>query len=61
MSKPTVRGEENNNMTIAPSEEPTARDEARQYILDGIDAELSPFNILDGLSSFYDGDPFELF
>lgn len=34
---------------------------ARQFILDGIDAEVPAMQLLDELASFYDGDLFDLF
>lgn len=36
-------------------------DDARQFILDGIDAEVPTMQLLDELASFYDGDPCDLF
>lgn len=36
-------------------------DDARQFILDGIDAEVPAMQLLDELASFYDGDPCDLF
>lgn len=36
-------------------------EDARQFILDGIDANVPPMQLLDELASFYDGDLFELF
>ena len=37
------------------------REDARRFILDGIDAEVPPMQLLDELASFYDGDPCDLF
>lgn len=36
-------------------------EDARQFILDGIDAEVPTMQLLDELASFYDGDPCDLF
>lgn len=36
-------------------------EDARQFILDGIDADVPAMQLLDELASFYDGDPCELF
>lgn len=36
-------------------------EDARQFILDGIDAKVPPMQLLDELASFYDGDPCDLF
>lgn len=37
------------------------RQYARDFILNGIAAERDPADILDELSTFYDGDPTDLF
>lgn len=37
------------------------KDDARQFILDGIAAEVPTMQLLDELASFYDGDPCDLF
>ena len=37
------------------------KSDARQFILDGIDAGVDPVDILNELSSFYDGDIIDLF
>lgn len=37
------------------------RDYARRFVLDNIVAGSEPEDILDGLTSFYDGDPCDLF
>jgi hypothetical protein len=37
------------------------QEDARQFILDGIDADVPAMQLLDELASFYDGDLFELF
>ena len=37
------------------------KEDARQFILDGIDAEVPTMQLLDELASFYDGDPCDLF
>ena len=42
-------------------EEMEAREDARRFILDSIDAGVDVVTILDDLSSFYDGDPIDLF
>lgn len=42
-------------------EEREAREDARQFILDSIDAGVDVATILNDLSSFYDGDPIDLF
>ena len=47
--------------TNPKSEETERRDEARQFILDAIEDGASPFEILDELGTFFDGDPCELF
>ena len=36
-------------------------EDARQFILDGIDAKVPAMQLLDELASFYDGDPCDLF
>lgn len=36
-------------------------EDARQFILDGIDAEVPAMQLLDELASFYDGDLCDLF
>lgn len=36
------------------------REDARNYIYEGIDAGRDPMEILDGLASFFDGDPTDL-
>lgn len=50
---------ENENETMTTEERERA--DARQYILDGLENGDSPFDILDGLAGFYDGDPCDLF
>lgn len=47
-----------NRMT---EEERESREDARRFILDGIDAGEDPVDILNELSSFYDGDIIDLF
>lgn len=47
-----------NRMT---EEERESREDARQFILDGIDSGADPVDILNELSSFYDGDIVDLF
>ena len=42
-------------------EEMEAREDARRFILDSIDAGVDVATILNDLSSFYDGDPIDLF
>ena len=42
-------------------DEMEARFQARAYILAAIDEGWPPEDILDGLSSFWDGDPVDLF
>ena len=37
------------------------REDARDFILSGLDAGRSPDEILDELTSFFDGDPTDLF
>lgn len=37
------------------------KDNARQFILDGLDAKVPAMQLLDELASFYDGDPCDLF
>lgn len=37
------------------------RDEARNFIMDGIDAGVDPFTLSDEVGSFYDGDILDLF
>ena len=37
------------------------KEDARQFILDGIDAEVPAMQLLEELASFYDGDPCDLF
>ena len=36
-------------------------EDARRFILDGIEAEVPTMQPLDELASFYDGDPCDLF
>ena len=43
------------------TENAEARREAREYIMDGIANGDDPWEILDGLSSFWDGDLCDLF
>jgi hypothetical protein len=57
MSKPEHASKSNDMDTIQREIE----EDARQFILDGIDAEVPPMQLLDELASFYDGDLFELF
>ena len=47
-----------NEMDVVQKE---IKDDARQFILDGIDANVPPMQLLDELASFYDGDPCDLF
>ena len=51
MSKP-------NEMDIIQKE---IKEDARQFILDGIDADVPAMQLLDELASFYDGDLCDLF
>lgn len=51
MSKP-------NEMDVIQKE---IEEDARQFILDGIEAQVPAMQLLDELASFYDGDLFELF
>lgn len=37
------------------------REEARNFIMDGIDAGVDPFTLSDDVGSFYDGDILDLF
>lgn len=37
------------------------REEARNFIMDGIDAGVDPFTLSDEVGSFYDGDILDLF
>lgn len=57
MSNPEHAGKSNEMDTIQHEIE----DDARQFILDGIDAEVPAMQLLDELASFYDGDPCDLF
>lgn len=41
--------------------ESEVREDARAFIMDGIDAGVSPSQLLDELAGFFDGDPCDLF
>ena len=49
---------ESNEMDVIQKE---IEEDARQFILDGIEAEVPTMQLLDELASFYDGDPCDLF
>ena len=57
MSKPEHASKSNDMDTIQREID----EDARQFILDGIDSEVPPMQLLDELASFYDGDPCDLF
>lgn len=52
---------QNNREQVDEREKSEARIRAQDYILAAIEEGQSPEDILDGLASFYDGDPLELF
>ena len=54
-------GNEPNKTNQEAETEAEARARAREFILDAIDEGRSAEDILDELTSFYDGDPTDLF
>lgn len=57
MSKLENTGKSNEMDTIQRE----IKEDARQFVLDGIDADVPAMQLLDELASFYDGDPCDLF
>lgn len=54
----------NNDCAAVPSvvnDRCNLRDEARNFIMDGIDAGVDTFTLSDEVGSFYDGDIVDLF